>query len=292
MSHTLTSTVTGLHFAGTGTLSSSTFSFNSVKGSTINVYSNGAGNKRGILVSGPNQVSIRDTNIYVAKPTNPTDSSGSYVGVETNDPSGNGSIQLRSTTVGVVFPTTLELYTASDILQTTPATILDPTYLASPGIQLGPGTDLVTKSAGGRGFSTHVYPTVIYYGLKGTASNVSGYLWPGTQEVKANVFPDTGTPPAYYRIQQPTILSGMSAGLNIATDGTDTVTLLVRYTPVGTTDLTNTIFTVTFNAGDVVKNFYNGSLSLNTGDRIHVQLTYTGGNANLAHDLTVQLDMF
>ena len=158
---------------------------------------------------------------------------------------------------------------------------------------MGPGTDLVTKTAGEKGFSTFIYPSTVYYGIKGNikTGTSGGYLWPGTQEVKANVFPDTGTPPAYYRIQQPTILSGMSAGLNIATTGTDTVTLLVRYTPVGGS-ITDTIFTVTFNAGDVVKNFYNGSLSLNTGDRIHVELTYTGGNGNTAHDLTVQLDLF
>jgi hypothetical protein len=56
--------------------------------------------------------------------------------------------------------------------------------------------------------------------------------------------------------------------------------------------ITDTLFTVTFGAADVVKNFYNGSVNLNTGDRIHLQLSYTGGNGNAAHDLTVQLDMF
>lgn len=57
-----------------------------MKGSTINVYSNGPGNKRGILVSGSNQVSTRDTNIYVAAPSYTLGPTGSYVGVETNDP--------------------------------------------------------------------------------------------------------------------------------------------------------------------------------------------------------------
>jgi hypothetical protein len=213
--------------------------------------------------------------------------------VETADSNNTGSIQLRTTTVGVTKPTGVQAYTASDILQTNPTTITDPSYLASPGIQVGPGTDLVTKSAGGKGFSTYIYPNTVYYGLKGSIKDATtgGYLWPGTQEVKGNVFPDTGNPPAYYRIQQPTLISGLSAGLNIATSGTDTVTLLVRYTPVGGT-ITNTIFTVTFGAADLVKNFYDGSVNLNTGDRIHLQLSYTGGNGNTAHDLTVQLDMF
>ena len=145
-------------------------------------------------------MSTRDTNIYVAAPTN-TASTGSYVGVETNDTTNLGSIQLRTTTVGVVRPTTGQTYSASDILQTTPATMTDPTYLASPGIQVGPGVDLVTKSAGNKGFSVYTYPTTVYYGLRGdiSAGSSGGYLWPGTTVASGggttNGFPDTGTPP-------------------------------------------------------------------------------------------------
>lgn len=288
-----TSVVTGVEANGTGTLGSGSFSFNSLKGSTINVYSNGGGNKRGILVSGTNIISTRDMNIYVARPAN-TASTGSYVGVETADSSNTGSIQMRATTVGTVRPTAGQAYTASDILQTNPATITDPTYLASAGIQIGPGTDLVTKTAGGKGFSTYIYPTTVYYGLKGdikTGTN-GAYLWPGTMAISSNVFPDPDTPPAYYRIQQPTIISGMSAGLNIAPGGTNTVTLLLRYTPYGGSLTDITAFTVTFTGTDRFMNFYNSSFSLNTGDSLHVYITYTGGNGNTAHDLTLQLDMF
>ena len=39
-------------------------------------------------------------------------------------------------------------------------------------------------------------------------------------------------------------------------------------------------------------NYYNSSLRLNTGDKIHVLMSYTGGNANTAHDITLQLDIF
>lgn len=31
---------------------------------------------------------------------------------------------------------------------------------------------------------------------------------------------------------------------------------------------------------------------MNVGDYVNVQLSYTGGNANTASDLTVQLDLF
>jgi hypothetical protein len=293
-----TSNVYGVRASSAGTLGSGSFSFNSLKGSTINVRSNGGGKKRGILVDGPNIVTTRDLNVYVSRPPNPsTDPSGSYVGIETNNDVGQlGSIQLRSTTVGCVTPdiSAGHTYTASDILQTTPATITNPTYLASAGIQVGPGTDLVTKSAGNRGFSTYIYPTTIFYGLKGNldVATTSGYLWPGTQKV-SNDFPDTNlVSPAYYRVQQPCLLSGLSAGLNIGAGGTDAVTVLVRYTPISTGIITSTPFTVTMVAGETIKEFYNASVRLNTGDRIHVQLLYTGGNGNEGHDLTVQLDMF
>ena len=245
MSKTLTNTVTGVEFSGTGALTGSVFSFNSIKGSTINVYSNGAGNKRGLLVSNSNQASTRDVNIYVAQPPD-TDSTGSYVGVETNDVGNIGSIQLRTTTAGVVVPTGTQAYTASDILQTTPATITNPTYLASAGIQIGPGTDLVTKTAGNKGFSTYVYPTIVYYGLRGniTSGPSGGYLWPGTQTVSAGQYPDTGLPAAFFRAQQPTLISGLSGSLNAAPGGTgNTVTLSVYYVPVLTTNLTGAVFT-------------------------------------------------
>jgi hypothetical protein len=288
-----TSTVTGVLASGTGSLGVGSFSFNSLKGSTINIYSNGAGAKRGVLVSNTNILSTRDVNIYVAQPTS-TASTGSYVGAETADSNNTGSLQLRSTTIGVVLPTAGQAYTASDILQTNPTTITNPTYLASAGIQIGPGTDLVTKSAGSKGFSTFLYPTTLYYGLKGNIKDATtgGYMWPGTQEIKGNTFPDTTSPPAFYRIQQPCLLSGLSVGLNQAAGTGHDITILVRYTPIATGTVTNTLFTVTLGATDLVQNFYNSSLHLATGDRVHVQISYTGGNGNTAQDLTVQLDTF
>jgi hypothetical protein len=182
-------------------------------------------------VSTANIVTCRDLNVYVAKPASGA-SSGTYIGVETDDATGTGSIQLRSTTVGVVTPSVGESYTASDIKQTTPATISDPTYLASPGIQVGPGTDLVTKSAGGKGFSTYIYPTTIFYGIKGNATSAAnGFLWPGTQTASGGSYPDPGIPAAYYRVQQPCLLSGLSVGLNNAPGGSATQTIGLYYTP-------------------------------------------------------------
>jgi len=228
-----TSNVYAIEANGIGILTSESFSFNCLKASTINVRSNGQGNKRGILVSNTNIITTRDLNIYVAPPTNNL-STGSYVGVETNDTIGpdTGSIQMRSTTVGTKRATGTQPYTSSDILQTTPAVIINPTYLATSGIQVGPGTDLVTKSAGNKGFSTYVYPSIIYYGLRGNVNSApaGGWLWPGTTAVSAGVFPDNGTPPPYFRIQQPSLISGISGSLNVAPSAGEVI-LTVQYQP-------------------------------------------------------------
>lgn len=294
MSSTLTSTVTGVLASGTGSISANTFSFNFIKGSTINVYSNGQGNKRGILISNTNQASTRDTNVYVAQPTT-TSSTGSYVGVETADPNNTGSIQLRSTTIGVVVPKDGQTYIASDILQTNPATISSPpAYNSSPGIQVGPGTDLVTSTAGLKGFSCYVYPTTVYYGLKGNIHEAdnNSWLWPGTQGISKGQFPDKTSPPAYYSIQQTCLLCGLKVGLSNPPSTGRSVTLTVQYTPTGGS-ATNTVFSVTISNTNTTGYFYDGSLTLYSGYLLHVYFTYTGpGNDNVATDLTVQVDLF
>jgi hypothetical protein len=296
MSSSLTSTVYAIQASGTGALNASVFSFNSIKGSTINVYSNGQGNKRCLIVTGSNQISLRDVNLYMAQPTN-TASTGSYVGIETADSGNTGSAQLRTTTVGCVKPTSGQGYTASDILQTNPTTITDPTFLASSGIQVGPGVDLVTKTAGGKGFSVYIYPLMMYYGIKGnilTASN-GAWMWPGTQEVKNNTFPDPDTEAAYFRIQQPALLCGFNLFARIAPSSTNSVTALIQHTPVSTGIRVDTSFTVTISGTTKFATFYNASLSLATGDFIHVYLSYVnlgGASPNLAHDITVQVDLF
>ena len=78
--------VYGVLCSGTGTLGAATFSFNCLKGSTINVKSNGGGNKYGIYMpsSSASQISTRDMNLYVAAPTTAT-STGLYVGIYTDN---------------------------------------------------------------------------------------------------------------------------------------------------------------------------------------------------------------
>jgi hypothetical protein len=204
---------------------------------------------------------------------------------------------MRSTTVGTVKKSAWHSYSVSDIQQTLPNSLADPTYLASPGIQIGPGVDLVTKSAGGNPFSTYTYPTIVYYGLKGSLnSGVNGYLWPGTQAAENSgnrTFPDPGLPAAFFRIQQPAILSGLNVACTTGPNSTNGTTIQVYYTPVGgvMTAIPNYRREIT-GAGATAISYYNSSQNLGAGDRIHVGVTYTGGNGNTTHDLTIQLDMF
>lgn len=286
------SNVYGINCSGTGPIppSNTAFSYNSIKGTTINISSDGNGSKRGIVITGTNVMTTRDLNILVNAPTSATGHTGSYVGVETNNPSQLGSIQLRTSTVGSVgSPTgpTGTTYTSSDILQTTPVTITNPTYLASPGIQIGPGTDLVTKSAGGRGFSTYVYPTTIFYCVL-RATNRSGYLWPGTVVAAGggNPYPDTTTPAARYRVQQPLIVSGISASANGVVTSV-VITVCKNSTTGGSLDGA-TPMTVTLTNTILAANFYNASVKFAAGDFINVYVDPIGNMT----DLTVQVDCF
>jgi hypothetical protein len=214
----------------------------------------------------------------MSRPTDPS-STGSYIGVETADPLNAGSIQLKTTTIES--PGSGQLYAASDILQTSPA---EHSLLGSAGIQIGAGTELVTKTAGGKPFTCN-YSTTIFYGVNGTLRN-NGYLWPGTQAVSTS-FPDTS--PVYYYIQKPCILVAMSCSLIAGPGIGQTLTLTVRRTPSGGL-IANTEFTVTFSDQVNQTNVYNKSLNLGAGDRIHVYLE--GTDTNNANDLTVQLNIF
>jgi hypothetical protein len=302
MPYTSSNNLYGVMFDGTGTLGANTFSFNAVKGSTISVYGNGSGNKRGMIVTNTNIATLRDTNIYVAQPPSANAFAGSYVGVETLDGASTGSIQLRSTTVGSVQPVAPQTYTASDILQTTPATITNPSYLASAGIQVGPGVDLVTKTAGGAGFSAYNYPTTVFYGAIGTL-NTSGnpgtgtpaYLWPGTVIIHSSggqfiQYPDITNPPAYYRIQQPLLLVGLSVTLGVAPGAGHTTTITVRRTPVSGT-IADTVYSVVLSNTTTMLTKYDASVNFTTGDYLHVRITYDAAG-NTTQDVGLQLDLF
>jgi hypothetical protein len=266
-----------LHFTGSNNLGEQAFSFNSLKGSTVNLFSNGGGRKRAVLVSGNNVVvSTRDMNLYCAAPVD-SNSTGSYVGIETSN--ATAAIQLRATTISG--PSSHGSYSGSDILQT----------LGS--IEIGPGTDIVHKSAGTSTFTTYVYPTVIYYGVKGDLSNAgvtSGYLWPGSmvaQQAQGRIaaYPDPVI--AYYRVQQLSIMNSFTTYLTSGPQHAASTHLTVEVNGA------ETPFKIHYNSNESgFKVFSTASVDLKLGDLISLKLDLSSIATNLSHDLTVQLDLF
>ena len=291
-----TTNVYGCNFSGDVSLVQA-FINPAITNSSIKVLSDGKGYKRGILVSGSNLSAVQNSEVYVAAPvTLSTGVTGSYVGVETNG-GATGSIQLRSTSVKADKNdgTSGGLWTSSDILQTTPTVVAPPTYLASAGIQVGPGVDLLTKSAGGRGFSSYIYPTTLFYGCYGAMTG-RGYLWPGTVYFASGsvpkAYPDETTPPAFYRVQQPAICCGISVACGtFPISGSNTITVTVCKNATDSTPLSSaTSITVTLNSGTLEASYYTTSVDFNTGDKLSVYLDYT--IALTLTDLSVQVDLF
>ncbi len=379
-----TTNVYGVLCSGTGVLGPATFSFNMMKGSTLNVKSNGAGNKFGLYMpsSSASQISARDMNIYVVAPTTAT-STGLYVGIYTDN--NNSQVQVRTSSiagspypaiaqklpvvirtdaniaalsgtptiqgvplvagnrvlvsaqtagidngiyvvaagawtrsldyaagsaalgayvfvnggtythtgwecttvgnVGAVALTFLQRYAGSDILQNAPQA-----GAGTNGIQIGPGTDLITRTAGTHPFTTYVTPTTLTYGLNaGIASSGAGtvrYCWPGTLSNAGD------TTQVFYRFQQKTILQGIFINLRTAPGVGQSVVVTILKSSTGVagsgvpTAMTATIAGATTSATN-----YLTSVDFAQFDYLAVQVTGVG-NANAAADLTVELDLF
>jgi hypothetical protein len=373
-----TTNVYGVYSAGTGALSAATFSFNCLKGSTLNVKSNGAGNKFGIYqpsAGGGNQLSTRDLNVYVAAPTTAT-STGLYVGVYTDN--NNSQIQTRATSIGgppypstnvklpsvvvstanqtlsgtptidgvatvagnrvlltgqtdpiengiwivaagawaragdmaagsaafdaYVFANSGTLYTHTGWLCTTvglvgtAALTIGQVYAGSDilqnspqagngtnGIQLGPGTDLVTKTAATNPFTTYVTPTTLQYGLRSNLPTGVRYLWPGTLTTADNT-------EVFYRFQQKSILQGMFINLRTAPGSTNTVTVTIYKSTTGVAGSgTATLMTATITGTATSATCYTASVDFAQNEYLAVHVDTSGGTAA---DLLVEIDLF
>ena len=191
-----TTTVTGILSSGTSSITPAEFSANFTRGVTISVFSNGRGNKRAILVSGPNAVSLRDTNFYVAPPTDPA-STGSYVAAETT----NNLAQAAFRSCSLSGPTTTGGYTGSDVLQTLP--VARDTY----GIVIGPGTDMIHRTTQGTPFALTTTSAILAYAINAQLSAAPRYLWPGTLATGGD------STPVWFRIDREMIIQGLSINM-------------------------------------------------------------------------------
>jgi hypothetical protein len=373
-----TTNVYGVLSDGTGYNGAATFSYNALKGSTINVKSNGAGNKLGLYmpsgVGSENQISMRDMNIYVAAPTTAT-STGLYVGVYTNNV--NSQVQIRTSSiagspypsvqtklpvqvvtitnivlsapqviqgvslvagdrvlvagqtigtdngiwvvqsgawtravdmaagstalgvytfveegtyihtgwecttvgnVGAVALTFVQRYAGGDVLQNAPQAAF-----GTNGIQIGPGTDLVTRTACTHPFSTYVTPTTLDYALNGNVPAATRYLWPGVQTAADST-------QVFYRFQQKTIMQGMFVNLRTAPGGGNTVTITALKSTTGVVGTgTPTTMQVVISGAATSGSNYTTSVDFAQFEYLAVQISSSGGSAA---DMIVELDFF
>ena len=270
-----TTNVYGILDDGTGTLGPSTFSFNFTRAVTVNVLSNGGGAKRGLLVSGADDITFRDTNFYVAAPTNPA-STGSYHGIETTNVDADAEFR----TCSISGPSTAGGYTGSDLLQTQPTIGV----ITNKGIQIGPGTDLVNKTAGGKPFTTYVTPTTLIYGLHGNANNATHYMWPGVQLNSDNT-------EIFYRFQQKSIVQGMSVNMRTAPGVGKSLVFTVRKSTTGVAGSgVATVMTAT--VSDLNTTGYQYGVSVDFAQGEYLSLQIVGGAGIAAADITVELDLY
>lgn len=270
-----TTNVYGILDDGTGTLGPSTFSFNFTRAVTVNVLSNGGGVKRGLLVSGANDITFRDTNFYVAAPTDPA-STGSYHGIETTNVDADAEFR----TCSISGPSTAGGYTGSDLLQTQPTIGV----ITNKGIQIGPGTDLVNKTAGGKPFTTYVTPSTLIYGLHGNAQNATHYLWPGVQLNSDNT-------EIFYRFQQKSIVQGMSVNMRVPPGVGKSLVFTVRKSTTGVAGSgVATVMTTT--VSDLNTTGYQYGVSVDFAQGEYLSLQIVGGAGVAAADITVEIDIF
>jgi hypothetical protein len=148
--------VKGIRSAGTSsTITSSAYA---IRASTINVYPNGTGINRGILVSGANRFSIRDVNVFI------NGDGANNVGVETTHAS--AICELKISTI-ISITTNVDQTQYHDINR-------------SLGTLSLTATDLYHNDANGNSFTTTEEPANIFFGMIGNPGDTRRYyLVPG-----------------------------------------------------------------------------------------------------------------
>lgn len=268
-----TTNVYGILDGGVGPLLPYDFALNFTRGCTINVYSNGGGNKRAILVNAANTLSLRDTNFYVAAPTDPL-STGSYVGAECNNNLGQAAFRSCS----ISGPSTAGGYTGSDVLQTLP--VVRDTY----GISIGPGTDLIHRTTGGKPFALTTTPTILAYCVNATLLAAPRYLWPGT-------LPSGGdATEVFFRLDRLTLLQGMSINMRTPPGAGNSVVFTIRKSATGISGSgVATTMTVTVSNGNTTGINLTDAVTVAAGDYISLR---ADRSAVGAADIAVQLDLY
>ena len=268
-----TTNVYGILSPGASALNPADFALNFTRGCTVNVSSNGGGNKRAILVNGANTLSLRDTNVYVAAPTDPL-STGSYVGAECTNNLGQAAFRSCS----ISGPTTAGGYTGSDILQTLP--VARDTY----GISIGPGTDLIHRTTGGTPFALTTTPAIISFAINATLAGAPRYLWPG-------VLPSGGdATEVFFRFDRIVLIQGMSVNMRVAPGAGRNVVFTVYRSATGLGG-SGVATPMTITVSDLATTGINltAAVTINAGEYIALRADRSAAGAT---DIAVQLDLY
>jgi len=181
-------------------------------------------------------------------------------------------------TVDTSAQTWAQTYLGADILQQFPQG-----GNGTNGVQIGPGTDIITKSAGGKPFTTYVYPTTLVYGLNGNLQSGDGYLWPGVQSTNDTV-------ETFYRVQQDTIAQGMAMNSRTAPAGkTCTVDVHKSWSGLQGTGVP-TPLKITWTDGVLQKQNYLTSIDFAGSEYLSLYTTADNQVNNI--DMTVEVDLF
>ena len=297
-----------------------------IENSTIQIFSNYKGSKRGIVVGGgsattANILTIKNTNIFIQNPSI-SPGGGSWCAVENN----SAYSKVRTFTSIISGPTTASYDDYSDIAQT------------SGEIVIGEGTTLVNKRSRLKTtnswlpFKVLTNTKTLFYAALGNINNfttrignanITGYLLPGTMMIQDYTYtppssltsydfqypiPTPNVQSAFYTIAEKSILMSAKVRLGKAQSTTtaspmvNQIYVTVYYdkvtnpvtSPTGANPAPEQLFLITLN-DTVTEQTYNSSSGvfvLEEGGQLRVSMSYTGGTGNAAKDLYVQLELY
>jgi hypothetical protein len=220
----------------------------------VNILASGTGANRGLLVSGANRFSIRDTNIFVSGVA------ADNVGVETTN--ADAIAELKSSSISGL-STAIDDSLHHDINRISGQIILS-------------FTDLTNNDANGNSFSTTVEPTQIGYGVLGNpSSDRTYYLVPGTIAIGSLPVDNNPTFTLSKTFQipfnQPVIIFSLLVRFTGTIGIGQSVSFQVHKNGSSTPDLT-----VTLDEGETTKIVTTSSVVFATNDTVHTQLVTVG----------------
>ena len=207
-----------------------------------------------------------------------SNSLNAYVRVVGGDRSDTAWLCTTTGTVGTSNLTFAQRRFAADVLQ--PHTNESNSDV---GVQIGPGTDLLGGTVGGRSFTPSVYPTTLNFGLNGNITPGTFYLWPGVQT-------SADSTQVFWRARHKTIVYGIAISVR-TTPGVDTVKVIVLKSISGRAgSAVPTLMSASITNGTYVAENNNVSVEFEQGTYLALQVVSDG--SVVALDLTAQISMF